>query len=106
MGIGWLWAILLAGGMFFQRESPRYAYGKDRVDEARRTFALSYGVDEQHPVVHNEIRDVEEKLREENMHKDSRRWSDAFTAPTMANRIILGMGLQVLQQLTGANYFF
>ena len=33
-------------------------------------------------------------------------WYNMFFAPRMAYRIALGMGLQILQQLTGANYFF
>jgi len=106
MAVGWLWAIILAGGMLLQRESPRYAYRHGRTDEARKTFALSYGVPEDHVVINDEIRDVEEKLHAERQQKANKKWSDAFTAPAMPRRILLGMGLQMFQQLTGANYFF
>jgi len=33
-------------------------------------------------------------------------WYETFTGPRMFYRVMLGMGLQTLQQLTGANYFF
>jgi hypothetical protein len=33
-------------------------------------------------------------------------WHEFLTAPRMLYRIALGMALQSLQQLTGANYFF
>jgi Sugar (and other) transporter len=40
------------------------------------------------------------------IHANLSRWWEAFTAPRMLYRIALGMSLQSLQQLTGANYFF
>lgn len=33
-------------------------------------------------------------------------WIEMFQGPRMSYRIILGVALQVFQQLTGANYFF
>jgi hypothetical protein len=54
-----------------------------------------------------ELEEIEAKFRAE-LKKGSplAEWYNMFFAPRMAYRIALGMGLQMLQQLTGANYFF
>jgi MFS transporter, SP family, sugar:H+ symporter len=106
MAIGWLWAIILAVGMVFQRESPRYDIRHGHIDNARKTFALSNGVPIDHIVVNTEIREIQAALDIEMANKASKKWSDAFTAPAMKYRLALGVALQMFQQLTGANYFF
>jgi SP family sugar:H+ symporter-like MFS transporter len=66
-----------------------------------------YGVPENHRVIVHEIIEIQEQLDAE---KGSRGgiygWVEMFQAPRMPYRIVLGVVLQALQQLTGANYFF
>ena len=64
-----------------------------------------YGIPENHKLLRAEFLEMEEKTKEENAGKDEPWWS-IFTAPRMLYRLILGILLQALQQLTGANYFF
>jgi len=52
------------------------------------------------------MRDIEEKLQEERSGAATKSWKSAFTAPAMPRRLLLGVVLQMFQQLTGANYFF
>jgi SP family sugar:H+ symporter-like MFS transporter len=64
-----------------------------------------YGVSKNNRVVAEELAEIKRALDEDLLHKDQK-WIEIFTAPRMAYRIALGVALQALQQLTGANYFF
>ena len=105
MGISFLWVLILGIGIIFFPESPRYAYRHGRKDEARKTMSKLYGVPENHVEVARELEEIQEKLDAEALHIDQA-WYEMFTAPRMTYRILLGISLQALQQLTGANYFF
>jgi MFS transporter, SP family, sugar:H+ symporter len=105
MGISFLWVLILGIGIIFFPESPRYDYRYGRTAEARRTMSKLYGVSENHIEIVREIDEIQEKLDAENVHKNQK-WYEMFTAPRMTYRILLGVSLQALQQLTGANYFF
>ncbi|TKA83462.1 hypothetical protein B0A55_00579 [Friedmanniomyces simplex] len=52
------------------------------------------------------MREIKEKLDAENAGGGKHKWYEAFTGPRMAYRTSLGVALQALQQLTGANFFF
>lgn len=64
-----------------------------------------YGVSPDHRIVAEELAEIKVKHDEEMLHQNQK-WYEIFTAPRMAYRIVLGVTLQALQQLTGANYFF
>lgn len=106
MGIGFLWPFIMAVGILFFRESPRWEYRKNKVDSARRTIALSYGVSENHPEVRREMMEIQRKLEAEQAGGGVHKFWEIFTAPAMARRVMIGVVLQMLQQLTGANFFF
>lgn len=110
MGIGFIWPVIMAVGICFLRESPRWDYRKGKIDRARTTIALSYGVHENHWEVHRELREIQEKFDAENAGMEGKgthkRFYEVFTGPRMAYRTALGVTLQALQQLTGANFFF
>lgn len=105
MGIGFIFPVLMAVGIMFLRESPRWDYRQGNVEQAIRTITLSYGVPETHSQVAREIREIKEKLEAEEVG-GKHPWYEIFTGPRMAYRTLLGMTLQSLQQLTGANFFF
>jgi SP family sugar:H+ symporter-like MFS transporter len=65
MGVGFIWSFLMVLGMIFMQESPRWEYRQGKVDSARHTLALSYGVPEDHPHVQREIQEIEQKLEAE-----------------------------------------
>ncbi|KAF2204785.1 general substrate transporter [Delitschia confertaspora ATCC 74209] len=106
MGIGFIWPAIMLVGMLFMRESPRWEYRNDKTDSARHTIALVYGVPEDHPEVQREVREIREKLEAERAGGDNHPWYEIFTGPRMLYRTLLGIALQSLQQLTGANFFF
>jgi len=106
MGIGFIWPLIMGTGMLFMRESPRWDYRHGNIDRARGTIARSYGTSEEHPDVQRELREIKEKLDAERAGGGKHPWYEIFTGPKMAYRTLLGITLQALQQLTGANFFF
>jgi MFS transporter, SP family, sugar:H+ symporter len=106
MGIGFIWPIIMGAGMLLLPESPRWDYRKDHVERAVQTISRTYHVSPDHPAVQHELNEIREKLEAERAGGGQRGWLELFTGPRMAYRILLGITLQALQQLTGANFFF
>jgi len=106
MGVGFIYPAVMIGGILCLKESPRWEYRHGKIDSARETIAASYGVSEDHPEVKREMREIKEKFDAENAGGGKHPWYEVFTGPRMRYRIFLGIALQALQQLTGANFFF
>jgi MFS transporter, SP family, sugar:H+ symporter len=107
LGLGFLWPLILAGGITFFPETPRFVYRRGRKEEAKETMMKVYGAPANHFAIHVELEEIEQKLRaEEQKRSVVGEWIHMFSAPKMFYRVALGMGLQMFQQLTGANYFF
>lgn len=105
MGITYLWAIVLGAGMALFPESPRYDYRHGKVEKAKNTLAKIYGIPVNHRALHIEFDEIKEKYEEEKRNGQVT-WVQLFRAPRMTYRVAVGVALQALQQLTGANYFF
>lgn len=105
MGIGFVWAGLLGLGILFLPESPRFAYRQGRTDEAKRVMTKLYGVSDNHRVVAEELQEMKEK-RDEELAAGTAPWYEVFTGPRMLYRTLLGIALQSLSQLSGANFIF
>ncbi|KAJ5651278.1 uncharacterized protein N7484_005001 [Penicillium longicatenatum] len=105
MGIGFAWPLILGVGTLFLPESPRFSYRHGRVEESRNVMAKLYGVPVNHRVVAQEMADMKQKLDEE-LAVGTAPWHEILTGPRMFHRTMLGIALQSLQQLTGANFIF
>jgi SP family sugar:H+ symporter-like MFS transporter len=105
MGIGLVWPVIMAFGIHLLPESPRWDYGQGNVNRATETIAKTYGVSRDHPTVVAEIQEIQDARALEEAAGEVK-WHQVFTARTMLRRIAVGMALQALQQLTGANFFF
>ncbi|GAM44140.1 hexose transporter [Talaromyces pinophilus] len=105
MGITYLWAIVLGVGMAFFPESPRYDYRHGKVDQAVSNLAKIYGIPHNHRSLAREFEEIKQKYEEEHA-RGKITWAILLHAPRMKYRILVGVLLQALQQLTGANYFF
>lgn len=103
-GLSALWAIILGTAILTMPESPRYAYRKGKIDDARKNMARLNGVDPHSAFINKEIAEIQEKLEAESTGGEHP-WYEIFTGPRMFYRTLLGMVLQAGQQLTGANYF-
>ncbi|EAU36801.1 hypothetical protein ATEG_03527 [Aspergillus terreus NIH2624] len=105
MGITYLWAIILGAGMALFPESPRYDFRHGKVDKAISTISKMYGVPKNHRALILEFDEIQQKYQEE-QERGQVTWVRLFRAPRMGYRVAVGVALQALQQLTGANYFF
>ncbi|KAJ5578335.1 uncharacterized protein N7459_007299 [Penicillium hispanicum] len=105
MGVTYIWALILGLGMALFPESPRYDYRHGKVDKAITTLSKIYGLPRNHRALHIEFEEIKQKYDEE-VRNGQVSWKQLFGAPTMGYRVLVGVALQALQQLTGANYFF
>lgn len=90
-------------------ESPRWLAAHDRMEEAQLSLARSHGIPKEeaksHYVIIREVEEIKSSVQyEKQIHGG---WIDCFRPHNKTlYRTLLGMSLQSLQQLTGANYFF
>ena len=102
MGVGFIWSIYLGVGILFFPETPRFNYSRGRVEEAKATMYKVYGAPPNHFSVHVELEEIDQKFRAEAAREGVvREWVKMFSAPKMGYRIVLGVALQMFQQLTG-----
>ncbi|CAL1701815.1 unnamed protein product [Somion occarium] len=109
VGIGILWALILGIGILFMPESPRWLAKKGRFEEAKVALARSRGIPtheaDDNFKVHRELTDMRTAIEHESAIQAT--WADCFRPQNkQLYRTLLGMTLQMFQQLTGANYFF
>lgn len=105
MGVTYIWALILGFGMVLFPESPRYDYRHGKVDRAITTLSKIYGIPKNHRALKSEFAEIKQKYEEEKA-RGSISWGMMLHAPRMKYRLFVGVTLQALQQLTGANYFF
>jgi MFS transporter, SP family, sugar:H+ symporter len=108
IGLGWLWTLILGIGMLAFNETPRFDYRRGRIEEAKKTLMKVYGAPANHYAIHAQMDEIGSKLRAETHTQGGfiQNTTEMFRAPRMSYRIVIGMFLQMFQQLTGANYFF
>ncbi|KAJ1959632.1 hypothetical protein GGI12_004240 [Dipsacomyces acuminosporus] len=102
LGLQMVPAIILLLGMFFVPYSPRWLVNNDRIDEAQQVLArLRSRGDLNAPEVIEELEEIREAVRAE---KEAAQHSylELIKYP-IRRRIILGVGIQIFQQLTGIN---
>jgi len=102
MGLSFVFATILGVGIIFFSETPRFLYRKGKPEKAKRTMTKVYGVSENHYVIHVELEEIRQKLEQESQKGNPvQEWLRMWKAPKMAHRLVLGMTLQMFQQLTG-----
>lgn len=106
LGLCFAWALFLITGMLFMPESPRYLVEKSKLEEAKRSVAKSNKVSPEDPAVYTEVQLIQAGIDREAM-AGSAGWMELIKGkPKMFQRLMVGVILQSLQQLTGNNYFF
>lgn len=105
VGLSFFWATCLGVGILFFPETPRHEFRNGKVDSAAASIAKFYGISTRHKIVKRQLDDMQEKM---NIENEAGKVSplEVFTGPRMLYRILLGVAIQALQQMTGANFFF
>ncbi|KAF0277412.1 hypothetical protein FOG50_01694 [Hanseniaspora uvarum] len=106
LGLCFLWALIMMGGITFVPESARYLVQKDRVEEARRTLSILNKVPMDDPLLEQELDNITTAVQAERLAGKAS-FKELFSTKTKVfQRLVMGVILQSLQQLTGDNYFF
>lgn len=104
ISIQFFWAAILAGGMCFLPESPRYLVKKGKTEKARANLGRVLRAPIDSPEVKAEYEEIEANLRhEQSLGQTS--YIDCFRNGPGHNRlrVLTGIFLQAWQQLTGIN---
>lgn len=115
MGIQLAWAIILAAGLFWLPESPRYFVMKGQLDKATLVLERLRQQPSGSPFIQEEVAEIvanyeyELSVIPQNGYFSS--WANCFKG-SLSNpasnlrRTILGITLQMMQQWTGVNFVF
>ncbi|CCH58144.1 hypothetical protein TBLA_0A03440 [Henningerozyma blattae CBS 6284] len=106
LGLQFAWCLFLVGAMLFVPESPRFLIEKGRYKDGKRSIAKSNKVSPDDPAVIMEADEIQAAIDRERA-EDEATWGDLLdTKHKILQRVINGIMLLALQQLTGCNYFF
>ncbi|KAJ5215426.1 Major facilitator-type transporter ecdD [Penicillium cinerascens] len=109
IGLQFIWAAILAGGLYFLPESPRYYVRCGRMDDALRSLEIVRGQPGSNPAIQAELAEIQANFEYEKQIA-SNSWADCFKGGFSARgnlrRVIAGTGVQMFQQWTGINFIF
>ncbi|KAF2840873.1 monosaccharide transporter [Patellaria atrata CBS 101060] len=110
-----LWAIILAVGLFFLPESPRYFVKRGNLDKAAEVLARLRGQSRDSEYIQMELAEIvanhEYELQVIPQGSYINSWAQCFKGSlwkpnSNLRRTILGTSLQMMQQWTGVNFVF
>ncbi|KAK9481393.1 general substrate transporter [Lipomyces japonicus] len=104
IAVQFAWAIILVIGVSILPETPRFMVKKDKDEQALRSLARIRRLPVDHEAVTSELAEIQANHRYElSLGKAS--YLDCFKG-SIFKRLLTGMGIQALQQLTGINFIF
>jgi sugar porter (SP) family MFS transporter len=105
--VQFIWAFVLALGMFFLPESPRWLIMRGRETDARKSLSRLTGFDSDSADLESDINEIKVNLETEKALGTSTYW-DCFkpTENKILFRTLTGIFIQAWQQLTGINFIF
>ncbi|GAA6030760.1 hypothetical protein JCM8097_008861 [Rhodosporidiobolus ruineniae] len=106
IGLQFIWAFILGGGLLMLPESPRYliAVGKD--EEAQKSLARVLGVPAESDAVAEQYAEIAASVHHVRSLGGTS-YLDCFKSQNRNRlRSFTGIGLQAIQQLTGINFIF
>lgn len=109
IGLQFLFALILCGGMLFLPESPRYYVQKDKLEKALESLSKLRRIDSSDPDLIEELVEIKASYDYE-MSFGKTKIIDCFRNGGGRNKQILrmltGMGVHVFQQCSGINFIF
>ncbi|CAI4761795.1 ATM_1a_G0048370.mRNA.1.CDS.1 [Saccharomyces cerevisiae] len=106
LGLCFAWATFMVSGMMFVPESPRYLIEVGKDEEAKRSLSKSNKVSVDDPALLVEYDTIKAGIELEKLAGNAS-WSELLSTKTKVfQRVLMGVMIQSLQQLTGDNYFF
>ncbi|KAK4152733.1 general substrate transporter [Chaetomidium leptoderma] len=115
IAIQFAWAIILAGGLFFLPDSPRYFVKKGKLAEATAALSRLRGQPKESEYIQVELSEIVANEEYERQLIPSTTWfgswancfkGSVFKANSNLRKTILGTSLQMMQQWTGVNFIF
>lgn len=107
IGLQFIWAAILAAGLYLLPESPRYYVRCGRMDDALRSLERVRGQPGSNPAIQAELAEIQANFEYEKQIA-STSWADCFKGGLSARgnlrRVIAGTGVQMFQQWTGINF--
>jgi sugar porter (SP) family MFS transporter len=115
VGIQFIWAIVLGGGLFYLPESPRYFVKRGEIEKAAKALAFVRGQPQDSAFIKDELAEIvanneyEMTVIPQTNYIGS--WAALFKGSlskgnSAIRRTLLGTGMQMMQQLTGINFVF
>ncbi|KAF3938741.1 hypothetical protein ABW19_dt0206680 [Dactylella cylindrospora] len=106
--IGYLWALILMGGMAILPETPRFLLSQGRKEDCLKALRWIAGKKNanNHALIESQYQEMSAAIHEERTLSKGSFFSSFNPKDKVLYRTLLGFGLQMFQQLTGANYFF
>lgn len=107
IAIQFVWALVLAGGMSYLPESPRWLIKRGRDADAAQSLSRLTSLSPSDPIVEMELDEIRANLEAERALGESS-YVDCFKMGNnkIALRTLTGIFLQAWQQLTGINFIF
>jgi len=115
IAVQFLWAIILGTGLVFLPESPRYFVAKGNIEKAAKALAKVRGQPIDSDYIQDELAEIianheyEMQVIPQTSYLGS--WANCFKGgiadgSSNLRRTLLGIGMQMMQQLTGINFIF
>lgn len=110
IALQFLWALILATGLYFLPESPRYWVKNNRLDKATHALARVRGQPTDSTYVEDELAEIVANCDYERQVGEVS-WLGCFSGGitngnSNARKIFIGTALQMMQQWTGINFIF
>ncbi|KAK6543542.1 High-affinity glucose transporter rgt2 [Orbilia ellipsospora] len=107
IAIQFAWALILFFGMMFLPETPRFLIKRNRLEDAAISLSTLRRLPADHPEVLTELNEIKAN-HEYEMSIGQTSYTDLLSNKSgfLRKRLLTGVGIQVFQQLSGANFIF
>jgi sugar porter (SP) family MFS transporter len=94
--------LLMAGGVWFLQESPRWLMEKEKYEEARSVLVKLHGTGDNEDFIELDYQEIHDSIVADRALAVIP-WKAIFTRPSWRRRLLLGCGVQAFGQLSGVN---